>query len=257
MSSPAGRGWGLAALVLLLGSTSAPAVEIADLPTLQAVYTTSVRLPGRGVRGLHWRGDTLWILGTRNLGLGAPDSTYVTALVALDTDGAADTLVVERDGYESGLTSDGRFLWSGGSLIGERQGLYQLSPQTGEVLLTLPAPGYHPAGVAWDGTYLWQVDADARKLYRIESEEGKVSRKVSSPGFYPTGLAYDGFHFWCADASTGRLYRLKGHNGRPDGVVSQEVYYKPGEFVSLTWDGRALWTVSAADTLAQRLELAR
>jgi sugar lactone lactonase YvrE len=169
----------------------------------------------------------------------------------------AQTVSSERDGFETGLCSDGQFWWSAGSLLGSQAGIYQIDPRSGRVLLNLPAPGHHPGGIAFDGSYLWVVDCDARKLLRVDVEEGRVSRKVESPGFYPTGLAYDGFHFWCADAATGRIYRLKGHNGRTDAVIRRDAFSRPGEFVSLSWDGAGLWAVAASDSEAVRLEILR
>lgn len=246
---------GVLAALSVLGQPGSARAQT-DLRELDAVASATLRLPTDGVRGLHWSGDTLWLLATQNRGLSAPDSSYVAHLVRFDTvGGEADTLASEIDGYETGLAFDGEYLWSGGSLIGQREGLFQIDPSTRDITLTLPGSGVHPAGLAWDGTHLWQVDADARKLHRLEPEEGRISRKVPSPAFYPTGLAYDGFHFWCADASTGRLYRLRGHNGRADAVVSSDAFLRPGEFVSLTWDGRALWAAAASDSVAVRLEL--
>jgi sugar lactone lactonase YvrE len=238
--------------------TPRAAVDLSELPSVSAVVTDSVALPFDGVRGLVWVDRRLHVVVTEQKGLSAPDSSFSASLLVFDPrSGDVRALANERDAYGAGLAYDGTSLWSGGSLLGEREGLYRIFPGTGDIEEVLPAPGFHPAGLAWDGSYLWQVDADARKLFRIEIEEGKVSRKVPSPGFYPTGLAYDGFHFWCADATTGRLYRLRGYNGQADAVVVQEAYYRPGEYVSLTWDGSALWAVGSDDSLAVRLEMLR
>ena len=122
---------------------------------------------------------------------------------------------------------------------------------------TLPATGYHPGGLAWDGDHLWQVDCDTRQLIRTETEDGKVSRKVNSPGFYPTGLAYDGFHFWSADAATGRIYRLRSTNGRADAVIDAQAFLRPGEFVSLAWGDDQLWIASASHPSIVRMEILR
>lgn len=230
-----------------------------SLRTLDAVVSESVRLPVDGVRGIVVeRGGAMLLLVTRNRGLSAPDSSYGATLMRFKpSTGSLESVRAERDGYESGLTHDGEFLWAGGGYIGGEGGLYQLSASSGEILQMFPATGYHPAGLAWDGKHLWQVDADARKLFRVDTEEGRVSRKVRSPGFYPTGLTYDGFHFWSADASTGRLYRHRGSNGRADAVISSEAFLRPDEFISLAWDGGGLWCVSAADSVAVKIELLR
>jgi sugar lactone lactonase YvrE len=243
---------------LLLTASSVIADDLTDLPELGAVVTSRLPLGTDGVRGLIFDRGQAVILAGSNTGLSAPDSSYVVRLLRLeDAQAGPTTVAVEQDVFETGLVSDGQSWWSAGSLLGAQAGIYQIAPTSGEVLLMLPAPGYHPGGIAFDGTYLWIVDCDARKLLRVDVEEGRVSRKVESPGFYPTGLAYDGFHFWCADATTGRIYRLKGHNGRTDAVISPDAFYRPGEFVSLSWDGDALWAVAASDSEAVRLELLR
>ena len=245
-------------LAIFVLPNSAASVDLATLPELGAVVSARLPLGTDGVRGLIFeRGDVV-ILAGPNTGLSAPDSSYLVRLLSLDeSQEEPEVLSAEQDVYETGLISDGEFWWSAGSLIGAQAGIYQIAPATGEVLMILPAPGHHPGGLAFDGTYLWIVDCDARKLLRVDVEEGRVSRKVESPGFYPTGLAYDGFHFWCADATTGRIYRLKGHNGRTDAVISADAFYRPGEFVSLSWDGEALWAVAASDSEAVRLEFLR
>jgi len=244
----------LAALGPLVGRTA----ELSALPELQVVDRRELRLPTDGVRGLLADGSTLVLLAGENRGLSAPDSSFTARLLRYDPGtGEVSLIASERDGYETGLTADDEAWWSCGSLLGAQAGIYRISPEDGSVLLTLPFPGHHPGGIAFDGTYLWVVDCDARKLERVEVEEGRVSRKVASPSMYPTGLAYDGYHFWCADATTGRIYRLKGYNGRADAVLAREVFERPGEFVSLGWGDGALWAVAAGDSFAVRLQISR
>lgn len=244
--------------ILLLSPGPAAGVDLSTLPELDAVVSARLPLPQAGVRGLIFAGGSPVLLATQNTGLSAPDSSYFVQLLRWDGETREGRILAsEQDVYETGLVSDGQFWWSAGSLLGSQSGIYQIDPSSGEVLLNLPSPGHHPGGIAFDGTYLWIVDCDARKLLRVDIEEGRVSRKVESPGFYPTGLAYDGFHFWCADATTGRIYRLKGHNGRTDAVIRAEVFQRPGEFVTLSWDGQGLWALAASDSEAVRLELVR
>ncbi len=245
-------------LILAAHASVAAAADLASLPRLDAARTTSVALPQTGVRGIQVSGGQLRLLATQNTSLGAPEETYRASILIVDANsGDSRTLSTEIDSYESGLAMAGGFLWSGGSLLGTREGLYQIRPSDGQVVNTLPGSGVHPGGLAYDGDYMWQVDANARKMFRIDLEDGKISRKVPTPAFYPTGLAFDGRSFWCADASTGRLYRMKAGNGEADGVVRQEAFYYPGEFVSVAFDGGALWVVSASEATAHRIEILR
>lgn len=251
-----GLRWVLCAVVIVLGASphrSATAQDLDRLGQLMMSPIDTVRLPSAGLRGLAFDESGGWMLMSTHLDLSAADSAYTASILRFDRAmSRVDTLVRETTAFESGLAYDGEFLWAGGCLIGQPALIYQIDPTTGEIPLTLPALGYHLGGLVFDDEYLWQVDADARKLFRVEREEGKVSKRVSSPGLYPTGLAYDGYHFWNADAATGRLYRLRGFNGRVDGVISADVLERPGEFLTLGFDGAALWVASSTDSVAVR-----
>lgn len=43
-----------------------------------------------------------------------------------------------------------------------------------EVMLSINSPGEKPAGLCFDGKYLWNLDLDAKKLFRIEPYSGQV-----------------------------------------------------------------------------------
>jgi hypothetical protein len=245
-----------ASLAVIGWCAGGAAAALNSLSEIKASRASVVHLPCDGVRGIAVSGGTLWLLATGNRGLAAPETHFQSRILSLElATGAVDTLSTEADGYETGLAYDGAFLWSGGSLLGDHAGLFRIATDLGTVVVTLPSPGYHPAGLTVAGGYLWQADADSRKLYRLDMQEGKVSRKLPAPGFYPTGLTHDGSRFWCADASTGRLYRLKGFNAEPDGVVAADAFDFPGRFVSLAWDRGGLWAVAADDSQAVRIEL--
>ena len=259
--STLGRALALVGFLFLVTWSSAIVARadgLASLPQLSVADLQYIALPTDGVRGLLISNASLVLLAGRNRGLSACDSSYSVRLLVFDpTSGAVELLTSGEDLFETGLTSDGEAWWCSGSLLGVQSQIYRISPADGSVLLTLPFPGFHPGGIAYDGTYLWVVDCDARKIERVEVEEGRVSRKVSTPSFYPTGLAYDGYHFWCADATTGRIYRMKGYNGRADAVIAEEDFSRPGEFVSLAWGKGALWAVAASDSFAMRMKLGR
>ncbi|MCI2430072.1 transglutaminase, partial [Candidatus Acetothermia bacterium] len=48
--------------------------------------------------------------------------------------------------------------------------LYKLDPRGGQVLGEYDAPGLDPAGLAWDGQYLWVSDSIEKKLYKIDTK---------------------------------------------------------------------------------------
>lgn len=248
----------LAALFVAASPSHVRAQELLELPTLSLVPVDTLRLPARGVRGIAFRDSTAFLLVSSNTGLSIPEAEYEASIVALDLpSGRVETVLTERRAFEAGLTFDGDRLIAGGNGVGGQEALYVIDRTRWAIVATLPASGYHPAGLVADKAHLWQVDADARQFARIETEEGQISRRYTAPGFYPTGLAHDGFHLWNADAATGRIYRIRAHNGRADAVVAAESFLRPGEFVTLGWDGRRLWAVSAADDYAVRYSVPR
>jgi len=62
------------------------------------------------------------------------------------------------------LAHDGRYLWVSNRTKDE---IYMLDPLSGAVLNILPSPGPYPAGLAWQGETLWNVDFQDRRLYQI------------------------------------------------------------------------------------------
>lgn len=248
----------VAALFALTAPGGSPAQELTALPTLTLVPVDSLRLPSPGLRGIAFRDSTVWLLMSSNQGLSIPETDYRASILETGISlGAHDTLLTEPGAFEAGLAFDGERLIAGGNGVGGQEALYVIDRPSAKIVSTLPAAGYHPGGLVFDKSYLWQVDADARQLARIEPEEGKVSRRFAAPGFYPTGLAHDGFYFWNADAATGRIYRIRAHNGRADAVVDAAAFSRPGDFVTLGWDGRRLWAASAADSFVVRYAIPR
>lgn len=235
-----------------------PAQELAALPTMTLVPVDTLRLPSAGLRGIAFRDSTVWLLMSSNVGLSIPESDYRASILQSGSSlSAFDTLLTEPGAFEAGLAFDGERLIAGGNGVGGEESLYVIERGRAAIVSTLPAAGFHPGGLVYDQSYLWQVDADARQFARIEPEEGKISRRFSAPAFYPTGLAHDGFYFWNADASTGRIYRVRAHNGRADAVVDTASFSKPGAFVTLGWDGRRLWAASAAESVVVRYAIPR
>jgi streptogramin lyase len=246
------------AAALLLAGLLALSAPAARLPQIDATATSRVRLPQPGVRGLVWQGGQLLLLYGAGTGLSGPQASYRASLIRLDpATGQSQTLRQESGAFETALVLDREAMWSCGSQLGQAPQLYKLDRSSGAVLATFPLPGHHPGGLAFDGSYLWLADADARKLFRLDVEAAKVSRKLPSPGFYPTGLAFDGSNFWAADAASGRIYRLRASNARADGVLDPRAFACAGRFVALTWDGQALWAAASDDSFAVRLELGR
>ena len=229
-----------------------------ELPVINAVPVDTLRLPSTGLRGLAFQDTTAFLLMTSHTGLSVPDGVIDATILRWDrARGTLDTISNEPAAFDTGLAYDGESLWAGGYRVGGDEALYRVDVRSGRLVATLPASGYHPGGLIWDDEYLWQIDSDARQIARIEVEEGKVSRRHPTEAFFPTGLAYDGYHLWNADAATGRVTRIRAYNGRADGVIDPQVLYRPGEYLTLGWDGRLLWVASASDAYVVRYAILR
>lgn len=105
------------------------------------------------------------------------------------------------------------------------------------------------AGLAFDGLYLWSLDA-RKKLLRKHLLDAQLSIAGTYKwrGLKPAGLAFDGRSLWTLDAADRRL--LRHELTRADEVVDSLPLpeYGSGAFTptGLAWDGSRFWTVGEA-----------
>ena len=62
----------------------------------------------------------------------------------------------------------------------------------GDTLISMPAPGSFPAGLAFHGESLWLADWEEGLLYELDPETGAMLQSVKAPCHHPDGLASDG-----------------------------------------------------------------
>lgn len=109
----------------------------------------------------------------------------------------------------------------------------------GSVISSFPAPCNSPAGLGWDGAYLWCLNYEPDTVYRLEPRNGSVVFSFTigeyPPHFEPAGLA-------CRDA-----YVVSGHD-MPNAFFtwtttgSYVSWVGPGDYYqALTWDGQYFW----------------
>jgi parallel beta-helix repeat protein len=99
-----------------------------------------------------------------------------------------------------------------------------------------PLAGF-PAGITWDGEYLW-VATNVDNMIRRFDTSGNLTHSFPSPGPQPWGLAFDGQYLWCLDYTKQLVYQLDF-----EGNVLKSIP-APGEHpIGLTWDGECLWTL--------------
>ncbi len=56
--------------------------------------------------------------------------------------------------------------------------IYQVEPETGKILHTIPSPDTRPHGIAWDSGYLWCVESNDRAIYKMDPKDGKLLAKI-------------------------------------------------------------------------------
>ena len=105
------------------------------------------------------------------------------------------------------------------------------------------------AGLAFDGLYLWTLDARAKVLRKhLVDRELSVLATYKWRGSKPAGLVFDGRSLWTLDAADRRLarYALERPEEPVDGIPLPE--YAEGDYIptGVSWDGSRFWTVGEA-----------
>jgi CheY-like chemotaxis protein len=105
------------------------------------------------------------------------------------------------------------------------------------------------AGLAFDGLYLWTLDARAKVLRKhLVDRELTVISTHKWRGVKPAGLVFDGRTLWSLDAADRRL--LRHSLERPEDVVEGVPLpeYAEGAYLptGVSWDGTRFWTVGEA-----------
>jgi sugar lactone lactonase YvrE len=212
---------------------------LALLPAVLLAYTgqteKTFRTPGDYPAGLTWDGQHLWVSDFQT------DRIY-----ELNTEGKVLRSIASPAYYPMGLAFDGKYLWNSDSkgLIPQgdeyhRGKIYKIDPSNGNILQTLEAPTPSPAGLTWDGRYLWCVDNLHRRLIQFDPEDGTTLREFPSPSSGPTGLTFDGRYLWVSDRLSNQLYRVDPSDGNVILITDA-----PGPYArDLCWDGKNLWNV--------------
>ena len=114
------------------------------------------------------------------------------------------------------------------------------------VLAVRQLPEGAPAGLAWDGFYLWLSDSSTETISQLTAD-GQVINTFSSPCGDPLDLTWDGSYLWIIDAwgSDGQgniLYKVD-----TSGTVITSFNLPADISTGLTWDGNFLWAADGTN----------
>lgn len=146
--------------------------------------------------------------------------------------------ILNKIGRDLGLTWsvtwDGECIWTA-TLWGM---VYQLDPDTGEVLKFFRVPLPQPWGMTWDGEHLWINDFAEIKIYEIDPDDGTVIDSFQIPGLVGgyKGLTWDGQYLYALGWATPTIYKFD-RSGNLIGTITVEGWVGGG----LAWDGECFW----------------
>ncbi len=195
-------------------------------------------LPVRHPAGLAFDGRSLWLVEwfTQSFYSLSPDDTAIQVVRHL----TAETPVA------AAFTTEAMWTVSADGTVIRRMRDDKLTPLT-----RYPKAAPNSAGLAFDGLYLWTLDARAKVLRKhLVDRELSVISTHKWNGVKAAGLLFDGRTLWSLDAAERRLNRH--HLARPEDVIEGVPLpeYAEGDYIpaGVAWDGARFWTVgSAAD----------
>ena len=114
----------------------------------------------------------------------------------------------------------------------------------GEILASFRAPGTAPRDLAFDGTFLWLLDDEARTLYQLDPATGTVRGTHALSAAHPQGITWAAGRLWIADEATGSIMRVAQNFRTVETTVAA-----PGAHLrlgGLADDGATLWSGTIA-----------
>lgn len=218
-----------------LGTASLKRVE--EKRAAEAAVVHRWDLPVRHPAGLAYDGKSVWVVDwfTQSFYALAPADGVPVRVVRHLT---AETPVA------AAFTGDSMWTVSADGSIIRRMRDDKLTP-----LARYKRAAPSSAGLAFDGLYLWTLDARAKVLRKhLVDRELTVMETYKWRGGKPAGVIYDGRSLWTLDAAASRLERRELE--RPDEVTAAITLgeYANGAYVprGLGWDGKSFWTVAEA-----------
>lgn len=173
-------------------------VRYEDGAVLQEIQTESIHGSGITVgNGALWIGST-WGLTTLKV-----DPSNGKTLKSFDTHGAGMNKfgTPTRPSGAHGLEWVGNQYWVATPASGL---IYLIEPESGEIVRTIPAPGWRTHGLAWDNGALWCVETGDRAIYKLDPADGKLLAKIqiAAQDPEPHGMTMKDGVFWYCNAAS-------------------------------------------------------
>ncbi len=165
---------------------------------------------------------------------------------------AADELTVVEtisspDSGICGLAWDSGYLWGAYhySYPAIYNGMILKFDMSGNVITSFEAPGYKMSnaatttGLAFDGTYLWNINYSDDKIFKITTSGEVVESFDILNG--ASGLAWDGQNLWVSSVISYKIYKINPENGEVLHSVNSPGWESDTEPDGLAYDGSYLW----------------
>lgn len=209
---------------LRAGRSAAAAAAVVHAWDLPVSHPAGLAFDGKDVWVVDWFSQSLYAHSTQDASL--KEMRHLTAETPVSAHFAEDSVwTIAADGTIARRMRDAKLT----------------------VLQRWPGAAPNPAGIAFDGLYLWTLDGRSRRLSkRIPDASLTVAATYRVPGTKPVALVYDGSTLWTLDAADRALRR---HNlQRPEEaveLVSMSAYSDGAEQpTGLAFDGTRFWTAA-------------
>ena len=170
---------------------------------------TELQTEGHHSSGITYGNGALWIASTFALTTIKVDPNTGKTLKTFDTPGVGQPKwgKTKRQAGAHGLEwVDGKY-WIA---VPPPMKLYQIEPETGKVLHSIPAPGERPHGIAWHEGFIWCVESNHRAIYKMNPKDGTLLHKIQlrQDDPEPHGMSMRNGEFWYCDAVSRWVCRL-------------------------------------------------
>ena len=129
-----------------------------------------------------------------------------------------------------GIAYDGTNLWVASVDSGNRQNIYEISPDTGEVTNSIETDGISSrGGLAWGNGFLWANDRGTVTQIDPSTPSGEPVKEIDTP-LDGLSLAWDGEYLWQSTISNYTIARVDpGDIGQTNAPPNASFEYSPEE----------------------------